>query len=333
MPVAPSLRLSLGPEALGRRLDQALVAELARRGSPCTRSQLARAFAAGKVRGHGGAPLKASRLVDAAVEIEVELQPPEPLHATPEALPLTVVFEDEHLLVIDKPAGMVVHAGPGHTQGTLVNAVLHHLGLGADELPVLPGNDATRPGIVHRIDRDTSGLLVVAKHMQAQEGLAAQFRRHALRRRYLGVVREVPGFTETTLRTQHARDPADRRRFTWDAGGGRRAVTHVRVEQRLVGAAVLGFRLETGRTHQIRMHCKMIGHPIVGDALYGGLGGPARIRALAAGLGRHALHAAELGFLHPIGGAELDFSSPLPPELSDLVAALAAEGPEEEGRR
>lgn len=326
VPASSSLHLQLGPDALGRRLDQALVAELARRGSPCTRSQLARAFSAGKVRARGGAALKASRLIDAAIEVEVELLAPEPLHATPEALPLQVVFEDEHLLVIDKPAGMVVHAGPGHTSGTLVNAVLHHLGLGANDLPVLPGNDATRPGIVHRLDRDTSGLIVVAKHMQAQEGLAAQFRRHALRRRYLGVVRDVPAFTERTLRTQHARDPVDRRRFTWDTDGGRRAVTHVHLEQRLVGAAVLGFRLETGRTHQIRMHCKMIGHPILGDALYGGLGGAARLRPLVEGLGRHALHAAVLGFHHPITGAELDFESPLPSELSGLIVALGPAG-------
>jgi 23S rRNA pseudouridine1911/1915/1917 synthase len=279
------------------------------------------------VRAADGAPLKPSRLVDAEAEVEVELQAPEPLNATPEALPLQVVFEDEHLLVIDKPAGMVVHAGPGHASGTLVNAVLHHLGLTAEALPVLPGNDATRPGIVHRLDRDTSGLIVVAKHLRAQEGLAAQFRAHSLRRRYLGVVRDAPPFAEKTLRTGHARDPVDRRRFTWDAPGGRRAVTHVRVVTRLRGAAVLEFRLETGRTHQIRMHCRMLGHPIVGDALYGGMGGPAAIRELAAGLGRHALHAAVLGFRHPITQAELDFSSPLPPELRGLVVALGGEEP------
>lgn len=277
------------------------------------------------MRAADGGRLRASRVVDAAVEVEVELLAPEPLHATPEALPLQVVFEDEDLLVIDKPAGMVVHAGPGHSHGTLVNAVLHHLDVGAEDLPVLPGNDATRPGIVHRLDRDTSGLLVVAKHLRAQEGLAVQFRRHSLRRRYVGVVRDVPRFTEKTLRTGHARDPIDRRRFTWDAARGRQAVTHVRVEQQLLGAAVLGFQLETGRTHQIRMHCRMLEHPIVGDALYGGLGGPARIRALAEGLGRHALHAAVLGFRHPISGVELNFESGLPPDLEALIAALGGE--------
>lgn len=302
------------------------MAELARRGAPCTRSQLARAFAAGKVRVAGAQSFKPSKIVDAELDVEVELLAPEPLHAEPEALPLRVVFEDEHLLVIDKPAGMVVHAGPGHASGTLVNAVLHHLGASADDLPVLPGNDATRPGIVHRLDRDTSGILVVAKHLQAQEGLAAQFRVHDLRRTYLGVVRGAPRFESTTLKTMHGRDPHDRRRFSPDAPGGRRAITHVKVRERLAGAALLEFRLETGRTHQIRMHCRMLGHPIVGDALYGGLGGPSPIRELAAGLGRHALHAAELGFRHPISGVALDFTSPLPPELADLIRALRPEG-------
>lgn len=305
------------------------MAELARLGQPCSRSQLARAFAAGKVRAAGGATVKASKLVDAELDLEVELLAPEPLHAAvPEALPLAVVFEDEHLLVIDKPAGMVVHAGPGHASGTLVNAVLHHVGAeDADELPVLPGNDATRPGIVHRLDRDTSGLLVVAKHLRAQAGLAEQFRGHTLRRRYVGVVRGVPGFAEKTIKTLHGRDPADRRRFTWDVDEGRIAVTHATVQARLRGAAVLGFRLETGRTHQIRMHCKLLGHPIVGDALYGGLGGPSELRELAAGLGRHALHAVELGFTHPVTGETLAFHSPLPAELARLVAALGPEGP------
>ncbi len=304
------------------------MAELARRGQPCSRSQLARAFAAGLVRAPGGAAIKASKLVDAELDLEVELLAPEPLHmAVPEALPLTVVYEDEHLLVIDKPAGMVVHAGPGHSRGTLVNAVLHHVGADeAEELPVLPGNDATRPGIVHRLDRDTSGLLVVARHVRAQEGLAAQFRGHTSRRTYLGVVRGVPGFAEKRVRTLHGRDPGDRRRFTWDVDEGRIAVTHVRVDRALRGAALLEFRLETGRTHQIRMHCKMLGHPILGDALYGGFGGPPPVRELAAGLGRHALHAASLGFAHPVTGAALDFVSPLPPELAALLVALGPEG-------
>jgi 16S rRNA U516 pseudouridylate synthase RsuA-like enzyme len=191
-----SPRVALGPEALGLRLDAALVAALVREGQRCSRSQLARAFAAGQVR-VGGAPAgKPGRLVDAALDVEVELDLPQPMQAVAEALPLVVVHEDADLLVIDKPAGMVVHAGPGHETGTLVNAVLHYLGISAGEMPVLPGNDATRPGIVHRLDRDTSGLIVVARNERAQEGLAAQFRVHDLRRRYLGVVWGVPPFTK-----------------------------------------------------------------------------------------------------------------------------------------
>jgi 23S rRNA pseudouridine1911/1915/1917 synthase len=317
------IRVALGSEALGQRLDAALVAELQRQGWTCTRSQLSRAFAAGLVRVAGVAARKPGRIVDVAAEIEVELPVAEPLQARAEELPLVVVYEDADLLVIDKPAGMVVHAGPGHDSGTLVNAVLHHLGVTAAELPTLPGNDDSRPGIVHRLDRDTSGLIVVARNERAQEGLAAQFRVHDLRRKYLGVIWGAPGFAAKTLRTRHGRDPGDRRRFSPHVDEGREAVTHLLVKQRFLDAALLECRLETGRTHQIRMHCRLLGHPIVGDALYGGLGGPARRREISAALGRHALHAAHLGFKHPRTGKEVDFESPLPEELVGLISRLA----------
>jgi len=317
------IRVALGSEALGQRLDAALVAELQRQGWTCTRSQLSRAFAAGLVRVAGVAARKPGRIVDVATEIEVELPVAEPLQARAEELPLVVVHEDTDLLVIDKPAGMVVHAGPGHDSGTLVNAVLHHLGVGASELPTLPGNDDSRPGIVHRLDRDTSGLIVVAKNERAQEGLAAQFRVHDLRRKYLGVIWGAPGFAARTLRTRHGRDPGDRRRFSPHVDEGREAITHLLVKQRFVDAALLECRLETGRTHQIRMHCRLLGHPIVGDALYGGLGGPPRRREISAALGRHALHAAHLGFKHPRTGKDVDFESPLPEELRGLISRLS----------
>jgi len=322
--VTDAVRIVLGDEALGLRLDAALVAALQRQGRSCSRSQLARAFAAGQVRVGGVPAAKPARIVDAAVEVEVELDEPAPVQAVAEDLPLRVVYEDAELLVIDKPAGMVVHAGPGHERGTLVNAVLHHLGKRAAELPVLRGNDATRPGIVHRLDRDTSGLIVVARTERAQEGLAAKFRVHDLRRRYLGVVWGAPGFTKKSLRTRHGRDPGDRRRFSPHVDEGREAVTHLQVLRTLRDAALLEFMLETGRTHQIRMHCRMLGHPIVADAMYGGMGGPPSRRALAAALGRHALHAAQLGFRHPVSGVELDFESPLPPDLQGLLAQLGA---------
>jgi 23S rRNA pseudouridine1911/1915/1917 synthase len=220
------------------------------------------------------------------------------VQAVAEDLPLVVVHEDGDLLVIDKPAGMVVHAGPG-TSGTLVNAVLHHLGVAAADLPVLPGNDATRPGIVHRLDRDTSGLIVVAKNERAQEGLAAQFRVHDLRRRYLGVVWGVPGFTEADAQDAARARPGRPAALLAARRRGARGDHALQVLQRLKDAALLEFSSRPGRTHQIRMHCRLLGHPIVADAMYGGMGGPPPRRAIAAALGRHALHAAHLGFRHP----------------------------------
>jgi 23S rRNA pseudouridine1911/1915/1917 synthase len=233
------------------------------------------------------------------------------------------VHEDADLLVVDKPAGMVVHAGPGHARGTLVNAVLHHLAVDADALPVLPGNDALRPGVVHRLDKDTSGLLVMTKTVAAQEVLARQFRTHSLERAYLGVVLGVPSWTRLRIETGHGRDPGDRRRFA-PVEGARRAVTQAEVMQPLRGAAVVRFVLQTGRTHQIRMHARHVGHSIAGDALYGHGGRVADpdLRARVEGLGRHALHAAVLGFDDP-AGTRLRFESSLPAELQTLVDDLA----------
>lgn len=318
---AALLRLELDAAAIGDRLDRALTRALAAAGRPSTRSQLARAFAAGGVN-IDGRPVKPSLVLQAPRVVDVVLCAPEPLRAEPEALPLTIVYEDADLLVIDKAAGMVVHAGPGHPRGTLVNAVLFHLGLTAEALPVLAGNDATRPGIVHRLDRDTSGLLVVAKHLRAQEGLARQFRARTITRRYLGIVAGVPGFDERVIETLHGRDPGDRRRFSHEVDRGRRAASRVTVLRRLTDAALCRFVLATGRTHQIRMHARALGHPIVGDPLYGPGPQTPRLRKLVAGLGRHALHAATLGFRQPITGAALDFTSPLPPELQRLLDAL-----------
>lgn len=309
------------PRAPAERLDQALVGALAEAGQPCTRSQLARAFAAGGVVAEGKA-LKPGLRVERALAVEVTLEPSPPLRAEPESLPLTVLHEDDDLLVVDKPAGMVVHAGPGHARGTLVNAVLHHLGLDAQGLPVLPGNDATRPGIVHRLDRDTSGVLVVAKHAAAQEFLAAQFRSHALGRRYLGVVEGVVAWERLRVETGHARDPRDRRRFAPEQGAKRRAITEIEVVQRLRGATVLAFTLHTGRTHQIRMHARHLGHPILGDALYGRTPRDPGVRAAAERLGRHALHAAMLELRHPSGGERVRWEAELPAELRALVEAL-----------
>jgi 23S rRNA pseudouridine1911/1915/1917 synthase len=262
--------------------------------------------------------------VDRPLTARVVLRPPAPLRADPQPIPLSVIHEDEDVLVVDKPAGMVVHPSAGHPDGTLVNAVLHHLGVGADALPVLPGNDPTRPGIVHRIDRDTSGVLVVAKHVRAQTHLAAQFAAHDLDRRYVAVVAGTPSWTTKRVETGHARDPADRRRFAPVQGAKRRAISEFSVLERLHDATVVQVRLHTGRTHQIRMHARHLGHPVLADPLYG----PARPardprrRAAEAALGRHALHAASLSQRHPADDRTVTWTAPLPEDLQRLIAAL-----------
>ncbi|MFV8751621.1 RluA family pseudouridine synthase [Nannocystaceae bacterium ST9] len=313
-------RVELGQGQVGERLDRAIVAALRELGRELSRSQLARAFAAGQVTIEGR-PAKPSATLASPCTIELELLPPEPLaHARPEPIELAIVHEDGDLLIVDKPAGMVVHAGPGHEQGTLVNALLHHLGAGV-ELPVLPGNGPERPGIVHRLDRDTSGLLVIAKHLAAQEALARQFRVHSIERAYLGVVAGVPEFETRRIETSHGRDPAERRRFAPDQGE-RRAITIMTVVERFGDrAALVRFELETGRTHQIRMHARFVGTPIFADPLYGFRLRDPDLRQWASELGRHALHATLLGFEHPRGG-RLRFESPLPGELEALVVSL-----------
>ncbi|MBK6918640.1 MAG: RluA family pseudouridine synthase [Deltaproteobacteria bacterium] len=310
------------PAGGGSRLDRALLDALNERGANLTRSALQRAFAAGQVTSEGR-PLRPSQALRAPIEVQVVLVAAPPLVARPEDLPLPVVFEDDDLLVVDKPAGMPVHAGPGHSDGTLVNAVLGHLVRASDvapQLPVMPGNDDARPGLVHRLDKDTSGLLVLAKHAAAQEHLAAQFRRHDLHRAYLGLVYGVPRWQTQHLDTLHGRDPADRRRFS-PAVGTRRAITDAAVVEPLHGAAVVRFELHTGRTHQIRMHARQLGHPILGDVLYGHVPADPRVAAAIVGLGRHALHAAELAIVHP-DGRRLSWQSALPAELAAVVAAL-----------
>lgn len=289
-----------------------------------SRSALRVSFDAGEVT-VDGRRLKPSLEVAGPMLVSVVLHPPAPLRAVPEPVPLSVLFEDADLLVVDKPAGIVVHPSAGHAGGTLVNGVLHHLGLGADGLPVLPGNDATRPGVVHRLDRDTSGAMVFTKTPVAAASLAAQFQAHSIERRYLGVLSAAPDFELQTLDTPHNRDPAERKRFAPVQGGSsRRAVTHVKIVERMSTAALAHFTLETGRTHQIRMHARHLGAPIFGDGLYGKPPRDETRRGLWTRLGRHALHAELLGFEHPRSGVVVRFNSPLPPELEALIAALRA---------
>ncbi|MEZ4393478.1 MAG: RluA family pseudouridine synthase [Polyangiales bacterium] len=313
MSATRAFRLSVHPSEVGERADRWLAARLASEG--VTRSAATRLCDEGRVR-VGEVAVRPSAKLRAGDEVRVEVPAPEALDAVAEDIPLVIVFEDEHLLVIDKPAGMVVHPSKGHAGGTLVNAVLHHAEVESDE-----GDDPLRPGIVHRIDRLTSGLLVVAKTVRAHQGLAARFKLHDIHRVYLALAERDPG--TRTFDTLHDRHPAHRQRFTSRVETGRRAVTHVETLERLLdgAASLLRCTLETGRTHQIRVHLGEHGSPILGDPVYGRRARDARVEAVSRALGRQALHAAELGFVHPVTAETLRFTSPLP---DDFAAALAA---------
>ncbi len=236
---------------------------------------------------------------------------------------LNVVYEDDYLIVVDKPAGLVVHPAAGNLDGTLVNALLHHC---AGQLSGIGG--VARPGIVHRIDKDTSGLLVVAKTDAAHEGLAKQFADHSISRLYRAVVAGLPAPLSGTITGAIARSQFDRKKMALveakeDGGRGRHAVTHYKTVERLsVSASLVECRLETGRTHQVRVHMASIGHSLLGDPVYGRT--PPRIRPILAQLkfSRQALHAAQLGFIHPISGESRDFSSMLPVDLVRLIDEL-----------
>lgn len=332
------LQVTIG-EAPPDRLDKALAA-LVPEEAALSRSRLARMIAEGAVR-RDGTPITDQKAKVAEGEVyEITLEPPRSVETLPQEIPLSVVWEDEDLIVIDKPAGLVVHPAPGSEDGTLVNALLHHFGGNLSGV----GGEA-RPGIVHRIDKDTSGLLVVAKSDRAHHGLAAQFEKHTVHRHYLAVVHGTPSAADARLRgtrgvsfeagnilkitSQLARHKTDRQRQAVLFSGGRHAITRARVVEDFAGAASLvDCWLETGRTHQIRVHMAHAGHGLIGDQTYGGkrklaakLIGAAAGEA-AARFPRQALHAATLGFIHPVTREELSFSSPLPADLEALIETL-----------
>jgi 23S rRNA pseudouridine1911/1915/1917 synthase len=306
---------TIAADAAGWRLDRALAAAV----PTLSRERLKSLIAGGRVSGPGGEAVRDPAAKAVAARYVVSVPEPEAAHNAPQDLGLLVPFEDEHLLIVDKPAGMVVHPAAGNRDGTLVNALLHHC---AGRLSGIGG--VARPGIVHRIDKDTSGLLVVAKTDRAHEGLAAQFARHSIERGYRAVVAGVPLPAAGTVDAPLARSSANRQKMAIvDGSRGKRAVTHYRLIRALRDAALVECRLETGRTHQVRVHMTSIGHPLLGDPSYGRTRNAHRELLKRLGFERQALHAAELGFVHPVTGDKLSFKSDVPSDMQELLSALA----------
>ena len=269
---------------------------------------------------NGAAASSASAKVNAGASFELSVPAVIEPEAKPQDIPLTIAFEDQHLVVVDKPAGLVVHPAAGNPDGTLVNALLHHCD---GSLSGIGG--VARPGIVHRIDKDTSGLLVVAKSDAAHEGLAAQFAAHSVHRRYLAITGGMPNPVEGTIEGRLGRSDTNRKKMAVlekNSSRGKHAVTHYKVIDRLSHSALIECRLETGRTHQVRVHCASIGHALLGDPIYGRAPKPLKPLLNRLGFARQALHAAELGFLHPISREFVSFSSELPKDMMELIDEL-----------
>lgn len=296
--------LRASEESKNQRLDAFLASSL----DGLTRSQAARLIESGEVAVNGKTAGKSYKLAGGE-DIAVTLPEPEPVEAVPQDIPLDVVYEDADVIVVNKPSGMVVHPAPGHPDGTLVNALLYHC---AGTLSGIGG--ALRPGIVHRIDRDTSGLIIAAKNDAAHQYLSAQLADHTLARTYecivVGKLREDRGTVDAPI----ARHPTDRKRMAVVAGG-REAVTHWEVIARYPGYTHVRCRLETGRTHQIRVHMAYIGHPILGDTVYG-------TKKEVPGLTGQCLHAVGLRFLHPRTHEVVELSCPLPDEFTRMLQKI-----------
>jgi 23S rRNA pseudouridine1911/1915/1917 synthase len=312
--------VAAGVEDAGERLDRFL----ARRVSGLSRSRLKQLIETGRVSESGATLSDPSQKVKAGQVFRLDLPPPAPATPAGQAIALAIVYEDSDLIVIDKPAGMVVHPAPGNPDNTLVNALIAHCGASLSGI-----GGERRPGIVHRLDKDTSGLLVAAKNDAAHQALAADFAARRIERRYLAVVWGMPRDREGEIAGAIGRHPVDRKRMAVVSRGGKPALTRYRVLAALGPAASLvECRLATGRTHQIRVHLAAIGHPLLGDPVYGREGAARRARltpagrVVLAGFHRQALHAASLGFRHPRTAAWLAFESPPPPDLACLINAL-----------
>ena len=302
-------------EEAGERLDLVI----SRRGAGLSRAQAQALIAAGRVE-LDGQPGRASVKVKAGQALRVRPLPPPPSAAEPEDLPLAVLHEDDQILVIVKAAGMVVHPAPGHPRGTLVNALRFR-----QSVRELERDETQRPGIVHRLDKDTSGVMVIAKTAAARAGLIEQFQAHALTRAYHAIALGQPA-AQFRIETWYGRHPTDRKRFTSRLSSGKRAVTHVRVLERLYGASLIECSLETGRTHQIRVHLAEHAHPLLADPVYGAAQRDPRLARAAAALGRQALHARSLGFRHPKSGESLYFEAEPPADFQRALASLREPG-------
>ncbi len=297
----------------GRRLDVFLA-----RASGLSRARVQDLIDRGDVL-VGGHPQKPRHALRIGERVTVRVPDPEPLALTPEPIPLDILYEDEDLLVLNKPAGLVVHPGAGRATGTLVHALLAH----CRHLPGIGGVE--RPGIVHRLDRETSGVMVVAKSENAHAALSAQFKDRVVRKRYLALVRGAVEPEAGRIEGAIGRREHDRKRMAVRARGGREARTGYHVLRRLADMTLIEASLETGRTHQIRVHFAHIGHPVIGDAVYGGRRGRQLAASSGSPAGRQMLHAWRLGFRHPRTGAWLDFTAPIPEDLRTLAGLAPGE--------
>lgn len=309
-----TIEVKLEPAHAGWRLDRALAATV----PMLSRERLKALIRGGALTSGDAAVRDPSVKVRGGEHFQLKVPEPEPAHNEAQDIPLTIVFEDPHLLVVDKPAGLVVHPAAGNRDGTLVNALLHHCG---GSLSGIGG--VARPGIVHRIDKDTSGLLLVAKTDVAHEGLARQFAAHSIDRRYLAIVSGVPKASHGIVDATLARSATNRKKIAIvEDGRGKRAVTHWKRLDILSDAALVECSLETGRTHQVRVHMASIGHPLLGDPVYGASGRGSRDLLKRLEFQRQALHATSLGFTHPVTKHRLSFSSGMPADMQELFTHL-----------
>jgi len=286
------------------RIDKYITENL---GEEASRSQVQLWIADGHVSVNDG-PVKSNYKVSSGDHILLKVPEPSRVEIIPEDLPLEVAYEDADVIVVNKPRGMVVHPAPGHSSGTLVNALMYH----CKDLSGINGE--LRPGIVHRIDKDTTGLIMAAKNDKAHASLAAQLKEHSVNRRYLALVHGNISHDQGTIDAPIGRDPHDRKLYTVTDRNSKRAVTHFTVVERFGDYSLLELKLETGRTHQIRVHMKYIGYPLVGDPVYG--------KSKGIKLNGQALHAAVLGFVHPSSGEYMEYSAPMPDDMEELLSIL-----------